>query len=106
MYSHSIAELHDVVPEQRHTSSITADHTTFLNGQYLPADYRPLDFRYIEAWNDQNYINSAHDMQEVFWTSILRVDKPADQPLWMTVPTASQPGTHLRPARSTPSPAA
>jgi len=96
MYRDSIAGLHAAVPEQRHSSSVTPDHNYIQNGQYLPAIYQPLDFRYLEVWNDQIYVDSAHDMMESFWAALLRMEKPAGQPVWITVPTAPQPGTHLR----------
>jgi hypothetical protein len=96
IYRRSTGQLHAAIPEQRHTSSVTADHNDIQNGQYLPAIYAPLDFRYLECWNDQIYPNGAHDMQESFWTALLRMEKPAGQPLWVTVPTAPQPGTHFR----------
>lgn len=96
IYRRSTANLHAQLPEQRHSSAVTADHNYMSAGQYLPAIYRPLDFRYLEVWNDQVYPNSAHDMQESFWTSLLRMEKPLGQPLWVTIPTAAQPGTHLR----------
>jgi hypothetical protein len=96
VYRRSVAGLHAAVPEQRHTSAVTADHNDLHNGQYLPAVYGPLDFRYLEVWNDQIYPNGAHDMQESFWASLLRMEKPEGQPVWVTVPTAPQPGTHLR----------
>jgi outer membrane protein assembly factor BamB len=95
-YAKSIADLHTYVPEQRHTSAVTPDHNSIENGQFPPRVYQPLDFRYLEVWNDQVYPNSAEDMQASFWTSLLRPQKPGGQPIWITVPTAPQPGTHLR----------
>ncbi len=96
MYRDAEAGLHAAVPEGRHSSSVTADHNYIQAGQYFPTIYGPLDFRYLEVWNDQIYPDSAHDMQESFWTALLRMEKPAGQPIWITVPTAEQPGTHLR----------
>jgi hypothetical protein len=96
LYARSMGNLLAAVPEQRHTSAVTADHAYIQDGQYLPAIYRPLGFRYLEVWNDQIYPNSAHDMQESFWTSLLRMEKSAGVPVWLTVPTAPQPATHLR----------
>jgi hypothetical protein len=96
LYSRSVAALHRAVPDQRHTSAVTADHAYLQDGQYLPDVYRPLDFRYLECWNDQIYPNGAHDLQECFWTALLRAGKPAGQPVWVTVPGAPQPGTHFR----------
>lgn len=36
-----------------HTSSINLDHCPVRLGQYAPSAYRPLDLRYMTAWNDQ-----------------------------------------------------
>jgi hypothetical protein len=95
-YRKSIEQLHAAIPEQRHSTSLTPDHSYIQEGLYLPVDYRSLDFRYLDVWNDQIYANTAHDMQESFWTALLRMEKPGGAPLWVTVPTAPQPGTHLR----------
>lgn len=96
LYRDSIRDLHAAIPEQRHSTSTTPDHNEIPKGQYLPSIYRPLDFRYLEVWNDQVYPNAAHDMMESFWTSLLAMEKPRDQPIWITVPTSLQPGTHFR----------
>jgi hypothetical protein len=96
MYRDAQTALRTALPEQRHTAAVTADHAHFNQGQYLPAIYRPLDYRYLEVWNDQVYPNSAHDMQESFWAALLRMEKPAGTPIWLTIPTAAQPGTHFR----------
>jgi len=45
--------LRDIAPWMCHTSSVNIDHCTVKDGQYTPSAYRPLDFRYITAWNDQ-----------------------------------------------------
>ena len=94
MYKGAVAELHAAVPQQRVSSSITADHTTIDGGQYAPVEYGPLDFRYMEVWNDQVYPDSAHDMQESYWTDLLRqeeagrsaslADYPNGRPAWHT----------------------
>ena len=101
VYRESEADLHTFAPAQRHTTSTTADHASISQGLYLPDIYKPLDFRYIETWNDQIYANGAHDMQESFWTSLLRMGRQPEQPVWVTTPTAPQPGTHFRRALET-----
>ena len=100
-YRQSAATLHDFLPGQRHSTCATADHAPIESGLYLPSLYRPLDFRYLETWNDQIYANGAHDMQESFWTSLLRMGQKPGQPIWITSPTAPQPGTHFRRALET-----
>ncbi len=95
-YAQSARDLHDALPRQRQTSSNTADHADINNGLFLPALYSGLDFRYIETWNDQVYPCSAVDFQEMFWTSLLRMERGENQPVWVTVPTAPQSGTYLR----------
>ena len=101
MYRESVSNLHEFVPGQRHSSAVTADHAGLQQGQYLPAVYQTLDYRYLECWNDQIYPNGAHDMQESFWTSLLRLGQSPGQPIWITAPTAPQPGTHFRRALET-----
>jgi hypothetical protein len=101
VYRNSGATLREFLPNQRHSTSATADHTSIEAGLYLPSLYQPLDFRYLETWNDQIYANGAHDMQESFWTSLLRMGQKPGQPIWITSPTAPQPGTHFRRALET-----
>jgi hypothetical protein len=96
LYAQSGHNLRAALPEQRHTSAVTADHAYLKDGQYLPQIYAPLDLRYLEAWNDQIYANGAHDMQESFWAALLRMEQRPGQPIWLTQPTAPQPGTHFR----------
>ncbi len=95
------ATLHEFLLNQRHSTCATADHAPIESGLYLPSLYQPLDFRYLETWNDQIYANGAHDMQESFWTSLLRLGQKPGQPIWITSPTAPQPGTHFRRALET-----
>ena len=101
VYRNSGATLHEFLPNQRHSTCATADHAPIASGLYLPSLYEPLDFRYLETWNDQIYANGAHDMQESFWTSLLRLGQKPGQPIWITSPTAPQPGTHFRRALET-----
>ncbi len=96
IYRRSVGHLHAAVPGQRHTTAATADHAPVEQGQYLPSIYGPLDFRYLETWNDQVYPNGAHDMQGSFWTALLRMERKAGQPVWVTAPAAPQPGAHFR----------
>jgi hypothetical protein len=35
-------------------------------------------------------------MQESFWATLLRMEQKPRQPIWLTIPTAPQPGTHFR----------
>jgi hypothetical protein len=100
-YRQSATTLHDFLPNQRHSTSATADHASIEAGLYLPSLYQPLDFRYLETWNDQIYSNGAHDLQESFWTALLRLGQKPGQPIWITAPTAPQPGTHFRRALET-----
>ena len=100
-YRQSAATLHEFLPGQRHSTCVTADHAPLESGLYLPSLYQSLDFRYLETWNDQIYANGAHDMQESFWTSLLRMGQKPGQPIWITAPTAPQPGTHFRRALET-----
>src|SRR6185295_14819409 len=53
-------------------------------------------FRYIETWNDQVYPCSAVDYQEMFWSSLLAMERKPGTPTWVTTPTAPQPGTFMR----------
>ncbi|NQT86681.1 hypothetical protein HQ560_07955, partial [bacterium] len=52
-YQGHLDTLRPIAPSMRHTSTVNLDHCPVRQGQYAPAAYRPLDFRYMTAWNDQ-----------------------------------------------------
>ncbi|MFW5682832.1 MAG: hypothetical protein ACOC1G_07490, partial [Phycisphaeraceae bacterium] len=47
------ANLGEALPSLANSASVQIDHAAVRNGQYHPRAYRPLDFRYQTAWNDQ-----------------------------------------------------
>ena len=96
LYGQSVSDLRTALPNLRFTSSPTPDQNTLINGQYLPTIYQPLDFRYLESWNEGIYLCAGFDMIESFWTNLLRMEQPAQQPLWITTPMSFQTGSTFR----------
>ncbi len=70
-------------PTLRYTSSVQIDHAPVIYGQYLPAAYAPLDFRYQSTWNDQV---GAPDYayQWLFTAGMLDAERPDNQPVWIS----------------------
>lgn len=70
-------------PTLRYTSSVQIDHAPVIYGQYLPAAYAPLDFRYQSTWNDQV---GAPDYayQWLFTAGMLDTERPDSQPIWIS----------------------
>ncbi len=53
VYGNYVKNLSQVDPALKYTGSVQIDHNSTRCGQYLPAAYAPLSFRYQSTWNDQ-----------------------------------------------------
>ena len=76
------AALAEVMPGLRNTTSVNIDHCPIRDGQWHPAAYAPLDFRYMTTWNDQ-IAGPDYTYQWLFTAGILDIDRPWWKPLWL-----------------------
>ena len=81
-YSAFSKNLRETDSALRHTSSVQADHSAVINGQYFPSAYEPLDLCYQAAWNDQvggpDYLD-----QGVFIAGLLNMQRNG-RPTWVS----------------------
>jgi hypothetical protein len=70
-------------PTLRQTGSVQIDHGSIINGQYIPAAYAPLDFRYQSTWNDQ-FGAPDYIYQPLFTAGMLDTERPDGQPVWIS----------------------
>ncbi|HUW31556.1 MAG TPA: hypothetical protein VM223_08075, partial [Planctomycetota bacterium] len=81
-YAGHQASLAEAVPGLRNTSSVNIDHCPVREGQWHPAAYAPLDFRYMTTWNDQ-IAGPDYTYQWLFTAGILDIGRKPGQPVWL-----------------------
>ena len=80
-YRGHLALLRPLFPSMHHTSTVNIDHCPVRMGQYVPSAYRPLDFRYITAWNDQ-VAGPDYAYQWLFSAAMLDTNREGE-PIWV-----------------------
>ena len=100
VYSTFSANLRGVDPSLRHTASVQVDHCAVRQGQYFPAAYAPLDFRYQSTWNDQvggpDYV-----YQWLYTAGLLDMGRAQGQPTWLSNAIAAAHGRAAYPGKFT-----
>ena len=81
-YAGHTAVLNEIIPSLRHTASVNIDHAPVRDGQWHPAAYAPLDFRYMTTWNDQ-IAGPDYTYQWLFTAGILDIGRKPGQPVWL-----------------------
>lgn len=95
-YRAYLEPLRGLDPTLKHSTSNTINHSTPRAGNYHPAAYEPLDFRFVAVWDDQGGIRE-HIYETVLAATLLGGNRRPDQPLWIdTVFSLAFPGNHFR----------